>query len=208
MSLMLPPLPYALGALEPHISRTTLSLHYGRHHAGYVEKTRRLVAGTPLEAASLEDIVRASAHRDDTRLFNAAAQAWNHEFYWHSMRPRGGGEAKGAVAELIRDSFGNHQSFCQAFIQAATEQFASGWAWLVADEGRLRIATTANADTPLVTPSTPLLALDVWEHAYYVDYQNRRVDYAAAYLTHLINWEFANFNLEREAMPAARAATS
>ncbi len=208
MSLTLPPLPYPLDALEPHVSRTTLSLHHGRHHAGYVEKARKLIAGTPLESAPLEEIVRASAERRDRGLFNAAAQAWNHGFYWHSMRPGGGGEAQGAVAEQIRESFGSHQAFCQAFIQAASEQFASGWTWLVADQGRLRIVATSNADTPLVTPSKPLLTLDVWEHAYYVDYQNRRVDYVAAYLTHLVNWDFANSNLERDVTPMARAAAS
>ena len=197
MSLTLPPLPYALDALEPHISRTTLSLHHGRHHAGYVEKTRQLVQGTPLESAGLERIVRASAGSPDRALFNAAAQAWNHEFYWHSMRAGGGGAAHGAAARRIRLSFGNHQAFCQAFIQAASEHFASGWAWLVLDGQRLRITTTANADTPLTSSLTPLLAVDVWEHAYYPDYQNRRVDYLAACLAHLVNWEFVNDNLEQ-----------
>jgi Fe-Mn family superoxide dismutase len=196
MALTLPPLPYELDALEPHISRLTLSLHHGRHHAGYVEKTRQLVRGTPLENAGLEQIVQSSVNRPDRRLFNAAAQAWNHDFYWHSMRAKGGGGAIGAAARLIRQSFGGHQAFYQEFIKAASEQFGSGWAWLVLDGDRLRITTTGNADTPLVSAQIPLLAIDVWEHAYYPDYQNRRVDYIAAYLTHLINWEFANVNLD------------
>jgi Fe-Mn family superoxide dismutase len=196
MALTLSPLPYELDALEPHISRLTLSLHHGRHHAAYVEKTRQLVRGTPLENAGLEQIVRSGVIRPDRRLFNAAAQAWNHDFYWHSMRAKGGGEATGAAANLIQKSFGGHQTFCQEFIKAGSEQFGSGWAWLVLDGDALRITTTGNADTPLVSPQIPLLAIDVWEHAYYPDYQNRRVDYIAAYLTHLINWEFANANLD------------
>lgn len=196
MSLTLPPLPYALDALEPYLSRQTLSLHHGRHHAAYVEKTRQLVQGTPLESAALERIVLFSSASPDRRLFNAAAQAWNHEFYWHSMRAKGGGEAHGPGARLIRESFGSHQAFCQEFIKAASEQFGSGWAWLVLDGDQLRITTTGNADTPLVSPQIPLLTIDVWEHAYYPDYQNRRVEYIAAFLTHLVNWEFVNFNLE------------
>jgi len=206
MSLTLPPLPYELDALEPHLSRQTLSLHYGRHHAAYVEKTRQLIRGTPLESAGLEQIIQSSAASPDRRLFNSAAQAWNHDFYWHSMRKGGGGEANGAVSGLIRQSFGGHRPFCQEFIKAASEQFGSGWAWLVLDGDRLRITVTANADTPVTTALRPLLAIDVWEHAYYPDYQNRRVDYIAAYLTHLVNWEFANLNLEAAASAPAAVA--
>ncbi len=196
MSLTLPPLPYALDALEPSISRLTLSLHHGRHHAGYVEKTRQLVQGTPLEGASLEEIVRASAGKTNQRLFNAAAQAWNHAFYWQSMRPGGGGEPAGAVAKLIRQAFGSQQAFSQAFLKAASEHFASGWAWVVLDKDGIAIVTTHDAETPLVSKQVPLLTVDLWEHAYYPDYQNRRVDYLAACLNHLVNWEFANSNLE------------
>lgn len=196
MSLTLPPLPYALRALEPHLSRETLALHHGRHQAAYVEKTRHLIQGTPLESAPLETIVLVSSADPDRRLFNAAAQAWNHEFYWNSMSPKGGGESNGAVAGLIRRSFGSHQSFCQEFIKQASELFGSGWAWLVLDGEQLRIMTTGNADTPLNSPCKPLLTIDVWEHAYYPDYQNRRVEYVAAYLASLVNWEFANSNLE------------
>ncbi|MGH7128653.1 MAG: superoxide dismutase [Planctomycetaceae bacterium] len=206
MSLTLPPLPYALDALEPHISRLTLSLHHGRHHAAYVEKMRQLVQGTPLASATLERIVRDSSAHADRSLFNAAAQAWNHEFYWNSMCPGGGGKARGAIAALVRESFGGHHAFCQAFIRSATEQFGSGWAWLVLDGERLRITTTSNADTPLTSALTPLLAIDVWEHAYYPDYQNRRIDYVAASLSHLLNWDFANFNLEAVVHTPARVA--
>jgi Fe-Mn family superoxide dismutase len=196
MSLTLPPLPYANDALEPYISRRTLAVHHGNHHAAYVAKTRALVQRTALESASLEEIVRSSAPRDKA-LFNAAAQAWNHEFYWKSMRRSGGGEAKGAIAGLIEESFGSQKAFSQHFITAAGDQFGSGWAWLVLDEGRLRIAATSNAETPLTTAQVPLLTIDVWEHAYYLDYQHRRLDYIAAFLARLINWDFANQNLAR-----------
>jgi Fe-Mn family superoxide dismutase len=195
MSLTLPLLPYALDALEPHISRRTLGAHHGRHHAGYVEKTRALVRTTPLESAPLEEIVRASATMTHTALFNAAAQAWNHEFFWQSMRPGGGGEAHGPIAGLIEDGFGSQRAFLQQFVTAAGDHFASGWAWLVLDGARLRIVDTSNADTPLITAQVPLLTVDVWEHAYYLDYQHRRLDYIAAFLAHLVNWDFANHNL-------------
>lgn len=195
MNLTLPPLPYAHDALEPYISRRTLAVHHGNHHAAYVAKTRALIQRTPLEsAASLEDVVRSSASQEKA-LFNAAAQAWNHGFYWQSMRPHGGGEAKGTIASLIEESFGSQRAFSQQFITAAGDQFGSGWAWLVLDNDRLRIVATSNAETPLTTTQVPLLTLDVWEHAYYLDYQHRRLDYVAAYLGHLINWDFANQNL-------------
>jgi Fe-Mn family superoxide dismutase len=197
MSITLPPLPYALGALEPHISRRTLSVHHGHHHAAYVTKTRSLIQRTSLESASLEDIVRSSAEHDKT-LFNASAQAWNHEFYWRSMRPGGGGEARGAIAQMIEDSFGSQRAFSQQFVTVAGDQFGSGWAWLVLEDGRLRITATPNAQTPLITTQVPLLTIDVWEHAYYLDYEYRRLDYIAAFLGHLVNWEFANENLAQQ----------
>lgn len=212
MSLTLPPLPYALDALEPHISRRTLAAHHGHHHAAYVEKTRALVRTTPLESASLEDIVRSSAETTHQTLFNAAAQAWNHAFYWRSMRPGGGGEARGAVAQLIAEGFGSQRAFSQEFVTAAGDQFGSGWAWLVLDGSRLRIMSTSNAQTPLVTTQVPLLTIDVWEHAYYLDFQQRRLDYIAAFLAHLVDWDFANHNLsvalsERVHVPLVRAST-
>jgi len=193
MSLTLPTLPYALDALEPHVSRRTLAIHHGRHHAAYVEKTRALVQRTNLEGASLEEIVRASAF--GTKLFNAAAQAWNHAFLWQSMRRGGGGPAYGDIASLIDVCFGTHTAFCQEFVTVASDQFGSGWAWLVLDGARLRIVATSNAETPLTTSQVPLLTIDVWEHAYYLDYEHRRLDYIAAFMAHLANWDFANRNL-------------
>jgi Fe-Mn family superoxide dismutase len=193
MSLILPTLPYALDALEPHVSRRTLATHHGRHHAAYVEKTRALVQRTNLEGASLEQIVRSVAA--GSKLFNVAAQAWNHAFLWQSMRPGGGGPAHGDIGLLIEEHFGTHTAFCQAFVAVAGDQFGSGWAWLVLDDAQLRIVASANAETPLVTNQVPLLTIDVWEHAYYLDYQHRRLDYIAAFLAHLVNWDFANRNL-------------
>jgi Fe-Mn family superoxide dismutase len=204
MSLTLPPLPYALDALEPHISRRTLAAHHGYHHAAYVDKTRALVRGTPLESASLEEIVRASAEPRQKALFNAAAQAWNHAFYWRSMRPGGGGEPSGEVARLIGERFGSQRAFSQEFVTAASDQFGSGWAWLVLDGGRLQIISTSNAETPLITSQVPLLTIDVWEHAYYLDFQQRRLDYIAAFLAHLVDWDFANQNLSLAQRSQAR----
>ncbi len=195
MSVSLPELPYALDALEPHVSRRTLAFHHGRHHAAYVEKTRRLVQHTPLASASLEQIVQTSSQLQDESLFNAAAQAWNHAFLWKSMRPTGGGEAGGRIAELIEEAFGSQRVFGQEFVSVAGDQFGSGWAWLVLDGDRLRITSTSNAETPLTTRQLPLLTIDLWEHAYYLDYQQRRLDYVAAFLGHLVDWEFANRNL-------------
>jgi superoxide dismutase, Fe-Mn family len=197
MSITLPPLPYALDALEPHLSRRTLATHHGNHHGAYVAKTRALIQRTPLESASLEDVVRSSAQQDQV-LFNASAQAWNHEFYWRSMCPGGGGEARGAIAQLIEESFGSQRAFSQQFVTVAGDQFGSGWAWLVLEDGRPRITATSNAQTPLITTQVPLLTIDVWEHAYYLDYQQRRLDYIAAFLGHLIDWDFANQNLARQ----------
>jgi Fe-Mn family superoxide dismutase len=192
MNVTLPALPYALDALEPFVSRRTLAAHHGKHHAAYIEKTRRLVRGTALETASLEHIVQVSAKQLDRSLFNAAAQAWNHAFFWKSMRPGGGGEARGLVAELIEERFGSQRAFGQEFVTVAGDQFGSGWAWLVLDEDRLQIIATSNAETPLTTRQLPLLTIDLWEHAYYLDYQNRRLDYIAAFLGQLVDWEFAN----------------
>ncbi len=200
MNITLPPLPYALDALEPHLSRRTLSAHHGSHHAAYLAKTRAMLR-TPPELTVLEDVVRSSAGQN-AALFNASAQAWNHAFLWNSMRPGGGGEAGGAIAESIEETFGSQRAFSQQFVAAAGDQFGSGWAWLVLDDGRLRIVTTSNADTPLTTAQVPLLTIDVWEHAYYLDYQHRRLDYIAAFLGHLVNWEFANSNLAAATRPA------
>jgi Fe-Mn family superoxide dismutase len=198
MPIELPSLPYAVDALEPHISRTTLEIHHGRHHRAYVEKAQALVAGTPLAKASLEDIIAKTAGKKaKAALFNNAAQAWNHTFYWNSLSPQGGGAPKGAIAGLIDRDLGGPAAFADAFKAAAVGQFGSGWAWLVLDGGKLAITTTGNADTPLAHGQVPLLTADVWEHAYYLDYQNRRPDYLATFLGKLVNWSFANANLQR-----------
>ena len=196
MPLTLPPLPYADDALAPHISAKTLQFHHGKHHKAYVDKTNAAIAGTPLADKDLPAIIAAAHASKDTGLFNNAAQAWNHHFLWHSMTPGGGGAPTGKLAEAITRDFGSQAAFDEAFTKAATGHFGSGWTWLVADGGKLAITTTHDADTPLVHGQTPLLTLDVWEHAYYLDYQNARPDYVAAFLKSLVNWDFAakNFN--------------
>jgi Fe-Mn family superoxide dismutase len=195
MNVIVPPLPYAMDALEPHLSRRTLAAHYGRHHVVDVEKTRRLIETTPLQAASIESIVRARSEIIKPALRSAAAHAWNHAFYWSSMDPAGGGDVDGLLAKCVEASFGSEAAFRHAFVAAACELVGSGWIWIVLDAGRVRIIATANADTPLVTSYEPLLAIDLWEHAYYLDYQHRRADYVDAFLRHLANWSFANRNL-------------
>ncbi len=192
----LPPLPYPENALSPAISANTIGFHYGKHHQGYVNKLNELVAGTPLADQSLEAVVKASAGKvDQTAIFNNAAQVWNHTFYWNSLRPKGGGKPSGVLAELIAKSFGDYDKFKAEFAKAATGQFGSGWAWLVKDGDKLIVTKTGNADTPIAHGQQPLLTIDVWEHAYYLDYQNRRADYVAAVLDTLINWDFAARNL-------------
>jgi len=194
----LPPLPFAMDALAPVISSETLSFHYGKHHKAYVDNLNKLVAGTDLEHAPLEKIIAAVAgHADKVGVFNNAAQTWNHTFFWNSLKPGGGGAPTGAVLPAINAAFGSYDNFKKEFSNAAMTQFGSGWAWLVAERGALRIMKTGNADTPLTTGQTPLLTIDVWEHAYYLDYQNRRADFVAAVIDKLLNWEFANANLAR-----------
>ena len=195
MTIALPELPYARTALAPHISEETLNFHYGKHHQAYVDKTNAAIAGTALENASLEEIVRASAS-DNPGLFNNSAQVWNHTFYWNSMTPNGGGAPTGAIAAAIAENFGSFDSFKDAFADAGATQFGSGWAWLVAAGGKLEVRKTLNAETPLTdTSCTPLLTMDVWEHAYYLDYQNARPGYITTFLDKLVNWDFANVNL-------------
>ncbi|MEM6850461.1 MAG: superoxide dismutase [Pseudomonadota bacterium] len=193
MAITLPPLPYAENALEPHISANTLSFHYGKHHQTYVTNLNKMIDGTAHANASLEEIVTNS----DGGVFNNAAQVWNHTFYWNSMKPGGGGAPTGDVAKLIDDAFGGYDGFKEAFATAGAGQFGSGWAWLVAKGGKVEIAKTPNAETPLTDKAaTPLITMDVWEHAYYLDYQNRRPAYMDAFLDHLVNWDFANENLK------------
>ena len=191
----LPPLPYAENALEPVISARTISFHYGKHHQGYVNKLNKQVEGTPLAEQPLEAVIKATANPDQTAIFNNAAQVWNHTFYWNSLKPKGGGKPTGALAEMIDKSFGGFEQFKAEFAKAATGQFGSGWAWLVKDGDKLAVVKTGNADNPLVHGQKPLLTVDVWEHAYYLDYQNRRADYVTAVLDGLINWDFAAQNL-------------
>jgi Fe-Mn family superoxide dismutase len=191
-SIVLPPLPYAENALEPVISAKTLSFHYGKHHKAYVDNLNKLIAGTDYSDLSLEEIIQGTVGRPErVAIFNNAAQTWNHTFYWKSLSPRGGGEPPVALKQSIEASFGSVDAFKKEFASAAVSQFGSGWAWLVLEGGKLKIVKTANADDPLTTAMKPLLTIDVWEHAYYLDYQNRRADYVNVVLDKLINWEFA-----------------
>lgn len=199
MSIELPDLPYAYNALEPQISGTTLRTHHGKHHRGYVDKLNALVRDTDLAGATLEAIVTRSARRRTaaTSIFNNAAQAWNHAFYWDSLRPQGGDGPREALAARLALDFGSHGGFAEAFKSAATGHFGSGWAWLVLERGILKIVTTSNADTPILHRQAPLLVIDVWEHAYYLDHQERRAAYVAGVVDNLLNWEFAERNLRR-----------
>ena len=192
---VLPPLPYAQSALDPVVSAETIGFHYGKHHKGYVDKLNSLVAGTTFADLSLEGIIAKTAGKaDQTAIFNNAAQAWNHTFYWRSLQPSGGGKPPAALLALIDSSFGSLDACKKELAEAATTQFGSGWAWLVQEGGGLKVVKTANAQTPLTQGVTPLLTLDVWEHAYYLDYQNRRKDYVAAVIDKLMNWAFAAEN--------------
>jgi Fe-Mn family superoxide dismutase len=186
----LAPLPYSKEALSPYLSEETLSLHHGKHHQTYLNNLKNLLQGKPEAALSLEEIVKTASGA----VFNNAAQVWNHSFYWSSMRPQGGGEPQGALAQAIAREFGSFAAFSAQFAQAATAQFGSGWAWLVSENGTLKITTTSNADTPLKQGLQCLLTCDVWEHAYYVDYRNLRAQYVETFLKHLVNWEFAERN--------------
>lgn len=206
----LPPLPYAENALEPYISAKTLSFHYGKHHQGYVDTLNKLIKEENIGERPLEDLIKLEAqlaakdskfgHQKETSktVFNNAAQTWNHTFYWSSMKPKGGGKPTGKVAELINQSFGSYDEFKKQFIEAGQKLFGSGWVWLVRNNsgaGALTILTTKDADLPLLHNSQAILVCDIWEHAYYLDYQNRRIDYVTVFLDHLVNWDFASKNL-------------
>lgn len=198
MTFKLPSLPYPAHALEPHISRRTMEFHHGKHHGTYVDNLNRLIEGKSYASMSLDEIVRASAAKpEDRAIFNNAAQAWNHTEFWSSMRPGGGGEPSGEIAALLGKAFGGYAAFRQEFLDAAVGRFGSGWAWLVLDGTRLSVISTPNADTPLTSDKTPLLVCDVWEHAYYLDYQNRRKAFVEAFLDHLVDWESAALRLGR-----------
>lgn len=192
---ILPPLPYADDALDPVISANTLSFHYGKHHKTYVDNLNKLIAGTELADVSLEEVIASTAGKaDKTGVFNNAAQIWNHTFYWKSLSPKGGGEPPAALKQKIEASFDTVEACKKELATAATTQFGSGWAWLVQEGDKLKVVKTSNADLPLTSGLKPLLTIDVWEHAYYLDYQNRRVDYINAVLDKLINWGFAADN--------------
>ncbi|MGE3714392.1 MAG: superoxide dismutase [Alphaproteobacteria bacterium] len=197
MPFTLPELPYAQNSLEPHISANTLSFHYGKHHQAYVTKLNELVKDTELAGKSLEDVIKASA-KDSSKaaIFNNAAQVWNHTFYWHSMKPNGGGAPKGELAKKIDADFGSFDKFKEEFKNAGIGQFGSGWAWLVLDGSKLKVTKTPNADLPMVHGQKALLTMDVWEHAYYLDFQNKRPDYITTFLDKLVNWDFAEKNLK------------
>ena len=188
----LPPLPWSEQALDPVISARTIGLHYGKHHRTYVNKLNELVAGTRMADMTLEQVVRESAGKPESqKIFNNAAQTWNHTFFWNCLRPGGGGKPSGDVAARLEADLGGYDRFRERFAQAAIDCFGSGWAWLVDKGGKLDIVATSNAGTPITTGATPLLTLDVWEHAYYVDYENRRPEFVNAVIDKLLNWEFA-----------------
>ncbi len=192
----LPALPYDENALAPVISANTIGFHYGKHHKGYVDNLNKLVAGTEFATMSLEKIIAGTAGKvDKAAIFNNAAQIWNHTFYWKSLMPKGGGEPPAALKKTIEASFETVDALKKELAAAAMAQFGSGWAWLVLDGDKLKVIKTGNADMPLPTGMKPILTIDVWEHAYYLDYQNRRADYASAVLDKLINWNFAAENL-------------
>jgi superoxide dismutase, Fe-Mn family len=193
---VLPPLPYADNALSPVISGHTIGFHYSRHHKGYVDNLNKLIAGTEFADLPLTAIITATAGKaDKAAIFNNAAQDWNHTFYWRGLQPNGGGQPPAALLRKIEASFGNLDACKKELAAAATTQFGSGWAWLVLAGDQLKVVKTGNADVPLTTGMKPLLTIDVWEHAYYLDYQNRRAEYIDAVLDKLINWEFAAENL-------------
>ena len=194
MSIEHPDLPYPIDALEPNVSARTLEFHHGKHHKAYVDKLNAAIKGTNYETQSLEAIIESAHDAGDAGVFNNAAQSWNHTFLWHSMSPVGGGEPTGVLADAINKKFGGFDKFRDAFKQAAMGQFGSGWAWLVRTSDGVEIMTTGNADTPIVHGRTPLITLDVWEHAYYLDFQNQRDAYIDAFLDALVNWEFAAAN--------------
>ena len=196
-AFQLEPLPYAQNALEPYVSAKTMSFHYGKHHQAYVDNLNKLVAGTSLAGQTLEKVVTETASSPDkAAVFNNAAQVWNHTFFWHCMTQGGGGKPGGRLLPLIEASFGSYEKFTTNFTDAAVSQFGSGWIWLVWDGSSLKIEKTSNADTPVAHGKQVLLCCDVWEHAYYLDYQNRRKDFVQAYLDHLVNWDFVSSQLK------------
>ena len=197
MSITLCELPYKQNELEPYVSSKTLEFHYGKHHSAYVNNLNKLIEGTDLEKETLENIVVKTASQPDRiGIFNNAAQIWNHTFYWQSLKPASGGVPTGSIAKRINYDYGDYDSFAEELKNAGLAQFGSGWVWLVLEQDRLKIMKTSNADTPIAHHIKTLMTIDVWEHAYYIDYQNRRSDYLDAIIKNLINWEYVNDNLE------------
>jgi len=197
MSITLPDLPFARNSLEPYISAKTLEFHHDKHHNGYVQNANKLLAGTEYETIPAEEIIQKTAGDIATAsIFNNVSQAWNHSFYWQCLKPKGGGKPSNRIDKKIKQDFGSYEKFVEELKSAGTTQFGSGWAWLVLDNDRLEVMKTANADSPLAHGMKPLLTIDVWEHAYYLDYQNRRPDYINTFIEKLINWEFVNSLLE------------
>jgi Fe-Mn family superoxide dismutase len=200
MAFEQPPLPYDFNALEPHMSAKTFEFHYGKHHAAYVTNLNKLVQDTELADKSLEEVIKASfGDSSKAGIFNNAAQVWNHTFFWNSMKPSGGGQPTGELAEKINAAFGSYDKFKEDFKNAAATQFGSGWAWLVQDGDSLKVTKTPNAENPLAHGQKALLTLDVWEHAYYLDYQNKRPDFIGTFLDNLVNWDFAAQNMSSAA---------
>ncbi|HXE17252.1 MAG TPA: superoxide dismutase [Stellaceae bacterium] len=197
MAFELPPLPFDKAALEPHMSAKTLEFHHGKHHAAYVKTLNELIEGTPLEKKSLDEIIVESA-KDQSKatIFNNAAQVWNHTFFWNCLRKGGGGKPAGDIAKKIDSDLGGYDKFAEEFRKAGSTQFGSGWAWLVLDKEKLKVIKTPNAVNPLSQGQIALLTVDVWEHAYYLDYQNRRPDFIKTFLEHLVNWDYVQRNLE------------
>lgn len=193
MAITLPDLPFPQDALAPTISARTLEFHHGKHHKAYVDNANKLIAGTELESETLESIIKKTVgDASKIGIFNNVAQVWNHSFYWKCIKPKGGGAPTGAIAKKIEADFGSYQKFAEELKNAGVTQFGSGWAWLVLNGGRLQVTKTSNADTPIAHGLKPVLTVDVWEHAYYLDYQNRRPDYITEFIEKLVNWDFVN----------------
>ena len=199
MAMKLPNLPFAPNALEPHMSARTFEFHHGKHHAAYVTNGNKLIEGTPFEKKPLHETIREVAgDASKAGVFNNVAQVWNHTFFWHCLKPGGGGQPSGDLAKQIDAAFGSYDKFVQEFSNAAATQFGSGWAWLVKDGGKLAVAKTPNADTPVARGQQPLLTLDVWEHAYYLDHQNARPKFIETFMTKLVNWDYVAQNLAQD----------
>ncbi len=198
MTFTLPELPFDKSALEPHISANTFDYHHGKHHQAYVDKANELIKGTPLEGMGLEQAVIEARKNGVDPTFNNIAQIYNHNTFWNSLTPNGGGEAPSALTGMMNNAFGNFENFKEQFIAAGMGQFGSGWVWLASNKGKFEIVKTANAETPLTEGKTPLLVCDVWEHAYYLDHQNKRADFLNAFIDHLANWEFAIQQLQKD----------